>query len=91
MRGLGFSGVGHLALHQAWVSGLVSESVHMPEAKGIGGVIFQVHTRLYHSTLGSRVIKKKKKKLSSLWMAASACSLCVRFRVFAPGFRFRAL
>ena len=27
-----------------------------------GGLVFQAHRLLYHSTLGSRVIKKKKKK-----------------------------
>ena len=27
-----------------------------------GGLVFKAHRRLYHSTLGLRVIKKKKKK-----------------------------
>jgi len=31
-----------------------------------GGLVFKAHRLLYHSTLGSRVIKKKKRRMA-LW------------------------
>ena len=34
-----------------------------------GGLVFKAHRLLYHSTLGSRVIKKRKKR--SIWFCAS--------------------
>ena len=37
-----------------------------------GGLVFKAHRRLYHSTLGLRVIKKKKKHLALIH--EDACS-----------------
>jgi hypothetical protein len=39
-----------------------------------GGLVFKAHRLLYHSTLGSRVIKKKKKDVLEL----ALCRLVVR-------------
>ena len=33
--------------------------------EGVGGLVFGAHRPLYHSTLGSRVIKKKEKKIKN--------------------------
>ena len=35
-----------------------------------GGLVFKAHRRLYHSTPGLRVIKKKKTKVRDSWMSA---------------------
>ena len=39
-----------------------------------GGLVFRAHRLLYHSTLGSRVTKKRKKKLVGATMAAGLCA-----------------
>ena len=36
-----------------------------------GGLVFEAHGLLYHSTLSSRVIKKKKKKMNKVSVVAS--------------------
>jgi len=38
-----------------------------------GGLVFETHRLLYHSTLGLRVIKKKRRLLSSLHPPLVAC------------------
>ena len=43
-----------------------------------GGLVFEAHRRLYHSTLGLRVIQKKKKRAcQSSWRVACRVS-CFR-------------
>jgi hypothetical protein len=48
-----------------------------------GGLVFNTHRVLYHSTLGSRVIKKKEEKRghtrSRSATSAEAASTCTRF------------
>ena len=60
-----------------------------------GGLSFKVHRLVYHSTLGWRVIKKKKKK--ETWACSSLRSLdhasrdTFRFGVWSLGFGVRGL
>ena len=53
-----------------------------------GRLVFKAHKLLYHSTLGLRVIKKKKEDLRGFDFAASTSSLsCRGFRDWGLGFR----
>jgi len=37
-----------------------------------GGLVFEAHRRVYHSTLGVRVIKKKKKISQQSWESSTS-------------------
>ena len=51
-----------------------------------GGLVFKVQRRVYHSTLGLRVIKKKRKKKVHPFRAVGECSVS-RWRLFFGGGR----
>jgi len=46
----------------------------VPVQRFRGGLVFEAHRLLYHSTLGWRVIKQKKKALLPWWLAHAAQS-----------------
>jgi len=53
------------------------ERVRLDEMEVQATLVFKAHRRVYHSTLGLRVIKKKKKKATSALFKKSLCSpLC---------------
>jgi len=51
-----------------------------------GGLVFKAHRRVYHSTLGLRVIKKKKKKNidAALVIAGGVCTKAGRRTAHSP-------
>jgi len=50
---------------QGWVSGMSVAGVR-PGVRARGGLVFKAHRLSYHSTLGLRVIKRKKKESPQL-------------------------
>ena len=63
--------------------GVASGGQWMGQVRFRGGLVFKAHRLLYHSTLGSRVIKKKKKRREG-----SGWGRC---RVKGLGFRVQGL
>ena len=44
-----------------------TQSGESRDSKKAGGLVFKAHRLLYHSTLGSRVMKKKKEEETAAW------------------------
>ena len=55
-----------VARRRAWVSWRARAGKGAPSAANRGGLVFKAHGRLYHSTLCSRMIKKREEESSSL-------------------------
>ena len=49
-----------------------------------GGLVFEAHRRLYHSTLGSRLMKKRRRRQDSVWPGNLRATLLCDGRVVGP-------